>query len=80
MPEITHFWTLIQPSNPPVFYLKDATGQAWQGTYEQHGAKVDLWGKVSPPQPLIGYHPETGEFGYSFGEWRPIGEIPYQEE
>lgn len=73
MPDITHYWSIVHPSNPPICYFKDDTGVTWRGVYAADGPR--LWEKVAPPQPRIGYHPRTRKYGYSFGEWVPIEQL-----
>ena len=70
MTTITHYWSIVRPSNPWTAQLKTDDGQFYWGHKKESGFEISYL--CVEPKPIIGYDPDTHEFGYSFGEWIPV--------
>lgn len=70
---ITHFWDIIKPSNPPMVYVKTESGKTFSCFMQSSDDHTPLM-PCEEPQPFTGYAPVTHEYGYKFGSWRPISE------
>lgn len=72
--KITHFWDIINPSNPPGVIWKLADGTCVYG-FAEHGKLPESVETTSEPKSFLGYDPDPPHaFGFTFGAWRDVSE------
>ena len=65
------YWTIVGLSNPYCVTFKMNNGTVMKG-YCQLGELPKEYYPTTEPSSIIGYDPETGVFGYTFGGWEPV--------
>lgn len=71
--EITHYWSIVKASNPQGVTFRISDGTFSFGFCNEGELPQDMR-KTTEPRSFIGYHPETSEYGFTFGNWIPISE------
>lgn len=72
-PQITHYWSVVNLCNPPGVTWKLSDGSVVYGVANE-GSLPSETTPAREPHPIVGYDPKTREYGYKFGDWRPVSE------